>query len=169
MAPAALPTPTSEECASWGPVGLTSWPFDAELARVQAGDVVLNVLSLRSEETFDLRAHPGIHPELLRATYRHPDFPEVLRVLLASLADAHSRGGWWGQLEVALVCRQGRHRSVAAAELLADRLRRLGVSRVSVRHSEDGRSWPRLCADGRCPECGPRWGPLEGPTHSYEA
>ena len=125
-----------------------------------------NCLPIKSQESTRYSWHPGIHPSIIACTRASNHFKQLCHDALRDLARLHSRlqeRKRSGQtMQVVFHCNQGRHRSVSAAEVFAEKLRSLGAQSVTVRHTEEA-GWSPRCQQGKCPQCGPRWLGTEDP------
>jgi len=101
--------------------------------------------------------HTGRHHEIIARLCRHRNFPSWLagvkrQFSRAVQADAGGRDQVQNPVTVAVYCRSGKHRSVAAAVILAHILRSQGWACPPLRHLSQPR-WGRVCCQGLCEEC----------------
>ena len=89
--------------------------------------LVLNCLAVHRDASFD--EHNGMHPDALQVASTSSAFAALVRDI------KHRLNAGAGELHVVLFCRDGRYRSVAAAELCAAGLRNVMSVEVDVHHS----------------------------------
>lgn len=138
--------------------------MDAELpekyqhARV-VGTLGLFATAVLGDETKKFSFHNGTHPAMLASAARSEQMESLvskLRGFLEAEAVCDEDGPCdvgtrvWA---VCVYCRQGRHRSVATAELLANLLNRKGISTNILHHSLDGGSAHVHDREAVCKEC----------------
>eukprot|EP00933_Yihiella_yeosuensis_P048754 TRINITY_DN4510_c0_g1_i6.p1 TRINITY_DN4510_c0_g1~~TRINITY_DN4510_c0_g1_i6.p1 ORF type:complete len:277 (-),score=53.92 TRINITY_DN4510_c0_g1_i6:756-1550(-) len=92
-------------------------------------DCSFDVRHLRDPEVGDLKFHDGRHPEIAYRLVRHTGFQRVMGQIRAQLAeklrqalDSQSTD----KIRIGIYCSQGRHRSVATADLLHSILEKEG-------------------------------------------
>ncbi|MCH9729846.1 MAG: RNase adapter RapZ [Actinomycetia bacterium] len=105
-------------------------------------DIVMDVRFLPNPHWVDnLRPHSGQHPEVRDYVLGQPgavDFLDSYHSLLGVVIDGYRREGK-RYMTVAIGCTGGKHRSVAIAEALADRLEGGAALTVRVLHRDLGR------------------------------
>jgi len=137
----------------------------AALARHEAHDVDLVVDARRfpDPEAMQFTQHTGHHYKIIARLAAHRNFPKWLAHLKKRFVHAHearvaaraAKGDASGvvpTVTVALYCRAGKHRSVAAAIILVHILNAEGWECSAPRHLSE-RRWSRYCCKGVCREC----------------
>ena len=95
--------------------------------------------------------HPGLHCDNIMQLSQHSSFLALIAKLAPSICNhlAMCR-----KLTIALVCRHGRHRSVAAAAVLEALVKHtFGIEPEVVHLGRHFGTWDRLQCDGRCDSC----------------
>ena len=106
----------------------------------------VNCKLLRDPRCFSLRQHPGLHPAIVDSAAQH----EALPGMLAEIKQHVSQESFPC---IELVCKSGKHRSVAMSVLLSHVLT-LSGHRVHVEHLNSSAWGPgRRCLEGRCSAC----------------
>ena len=95
--------------------------------------------------------HVGSHPRILHELMMHEEFIERCRYILHALLDCLDTGV--EAVNLSVVCKSNRHRSVGAGYLLAELCRYIKRTAVSITHMESAKMPFRSCR-GRCEECG---------------
>jgi hypothetical protein len=114
--------------------------------------VILDCRGLGDPSTdFEVRGHKGMHPAILRQFEGEDTKTLLIDVMVDILLILEKSDA----VNVALVCRHGRHRSVAVAVVLHWMLDKMGKI-VTTKHTSEGKYWKCLCANS-CKMC--HWGP----------
>ena len=98
--------------------------------------------------------HVGSHPRILHELSMHAEFIEHCRYILNVIIDCAHCGVQTVNLSV--VCKSNRHRSVGAGYLLGELCRFVKGTAVSITHMESAKTFPRMpfkSCKGRCVEC----------------
>jgi len=121
-------------------------------------DLFVDARDFPDPEAMHLVRHTGQHHDIITRICRHRNFPKWLgsvRSRLGAAAAASAARGAAGPaaplLTIAVYCRSGKHRSVAAALILQHVLRREGYECKDPTHLSETR-WSNCC-DGQCQEC----------------
>ena len=113
-------------------------------------DVVLQMRLHRHQDpgrNYELHAHSGMHQATLRRVAGSPTMQRALSAILENCT--HKR-----RIFVEIQCKQGRHRSVAAAECLQQLFRVKDPNVVvEVHHRGAQNNWYTLCQAGTCVDC----------------
>ena len=88
---------------------------------VPSVDMLVDTRCLSDPEKSSLTWHTGRHPEIIRRLANHPEFPGWLNTFKTSFRTHCVDGGAGGNLSmtIGVYCKSGKHRSVAAALILA--------------------------------------------------
>ena len=98
----------------------------------------------------DVSGHAGTHPKIQMGIVMTTDFVDKLRFTKNILRDFSGQR----HVTLALVCKSGRHRSVAFAELLRSSLMRIGFWVDMMHYSAMIGQWRYICQGyNGCPEC----------------
>ena len=98
--------------------------------------------------------HVGTHPNILNELCRHTEFIEHCRYILNVVVDAIHCGVQ--AINLTVVCKSNRHRSVGAGYLLGELCRYVKGTAVSITHMESAKTFPRMpfhSCKGRCTDC----------------
>ena len=98
--------------------------------------------------------HVGSHPNILHELSMHVEFVEHCRYILNVIIDCTHCGVQAVNLSV--VCKSNRHRSVGAGYLLGELCRFVKGTAVSITHMESAKTFPRMpfkSCKGRCEQC----------------
>ena len=98
--------------------------------------------------------HVGTHPNILNELSMHTEFIEHCRYILNVVVDAIHCGVQ--AINLSVVCKSNRHRSVGAGYLLGELCRYVKGTAVSITHMESAKTFPRMpfqSCKGRCTDC----------------
>ena len=98
--------------------------------------------------------HVGTHPNILNELCMHTEFIEHCRYILNVVVDAIHCGVQ--AINLTVVCKSNRHRSVGAGYLLGELCRYVKGTAVSITHMESAKTFPRMpfhSCKGRCTDC----------------
>lgn len=107
------------------------------------------------EGAYELNRHTGRNPEIMIRLCKHRNFERWLRDVKRHLKDAIQRESSQGApptIKIAVYCRAGKHRSVAAALVLEFVLKQEGFECLETRHLSS-RAWKSPNCRGLCDEC----------------
>lgn len=116
------------------PILLVSHSVERHVSNCFAG---YNALCFRDTGSYKLRRHDGRHHEIQQRIIKYQ--PEALLALLEAVLEdvaVAENEGMHAKVTISLMCRQGRHRSVAVAELLRQFLHDAGYVKTEVMHLE---------------------------------
>ena len=98
----------------------------------------------------ELRGHIGCHPDnmdcIVKSTTFRTDFPFLQRQVMEAVSSGARR------LLIVMVCKSGRHRSVALMEFFRYCLHHTGLQVQGKFNCSEGRYWQNTCG-GRCLSC----------------
>jgi len=119
--------------------------------------LVLDARGFPDFQSAQLTRHLGVHPEIIARITGHKRFPRWLQDVKRQWKEISARAEREGEQElvVALYCRMGKHRSVAATECLryiAETVE--GILVEPVLHLSKPR-WGKNVCRGGCDECSP--------------
>ncbi|OLP90155.1 hypothetical protein AK812_SmicGene28317 [Symbiodinium microadriaticum] len=109
--------------------------------------------SLQEQQRENTR-HVGSHPRILHELSMHAEFIEHCRYILNVIIDCAHCGVQ--TVNLSIVCKSNRHRSVGAGYLLGELCRFVKGTAVSITHMEAAKTFPRMpfkSCKGRCVEC----------------
>ena len=98
----------------------------------------------------DLRGHLGCHPDNMETIVNSATFRRFFPVLQRQVIEAVCSGAQ--QLLIVMVCKSGRHRSVALMEFFHYCLCHTGLNVRAKYHCSEGRHWQKTCG-GACASC----------------
>ena len=115
-----------------------------------------------SRDVKNLNIHWGEHPDTMERVMKSDAFVNLMTKFKQEIVDRQHE--WWpegGILHVWIICKNGRHRAVAAAKLLTYLAKQEGfvalntvhLSKYGSRPWNDDKYWNYLCTN--CNECGP--------------
>ncbi|CAE7546481.1 unnamed protein product [Symbiodinium sp. CCMP2592] len=119
-------------------------------------EVILDARMFPDPDAGNVTRHSGRHHLIITRLFNHRNFKMWLerakRKIEKAARDAAPSGGGSGSFNVAVYCRAGKHRSVAASVILHYILKAEGWTCPDVQHLSYER-WGRNCCKGQCQEC----------------
>lgn len=119
-------------------------------------EVILDARMFPDPDAGNVTRHSGRHYLIITRLFNHRNFKMWLerakRKIEKAARDAAPSGGGSGSFNVAVYCRAGKHRSVAASVILHYILKAEGWTCPDVQHLSYER-WGRNCCKGQCQEC----------------
>lgn len=129
------------------------------IGRNEDVDIFLDARMFPDPDAFTLTRHSGRHYKIVQRLCQHRNFPTWLKNAWHKFRKvAEARGDMWSKTQVmkpviiAVYCRAGKHRSVAAAGILKHIFTATGYMCPEIRHLSYDK-WGRNCCKGRCEEC----------------
>ncbi|CAE7249187.1 RE2 [Symbiodinium natans] len=109
-------------------------------------------LADRKRDT-SLRDHVGSHPSIMKAIAADPGFLQHCRAIRSKVKKSMEQG--YQAMNISVVCKQNRHRSVAGGILIEHMLLRVEGLHVSMQHCNSEQSWPLMGGScrGHCSWC----------------
>ncbi|CAE7256176.1 AGM1 [Symbiodinium natans] len=103
-----------------------------------------------------LRDHVGSHPSIMKAIAADPGFLQHCRAIRSKVKKSMEQG--YQAMNISVVCKQNRHRSVAGGILIEHMLLRVEGLHVSMQHCNSEQSWPLMGGScrGHCSWCNHR-------------
>mmetsp|Transcript_129429 Transcript_129429/g.224718 ORF Transcript_129429/g.224718 Transcript_129429/m.224718 type:complete len:664 (+) Transcript_129429:91-2082(+) len=128
----------------------------AALRRKHVGyaDLIMDARCFPDPEALTLTRHTGHHPEIVSRISKHWNFRKWLWQVRKKLREAVSYGDDEAKTKVvvAVYCRAGKHRSVAASLLLQRIFKNDDWDVRPINHLSAQRGWGKSCK-GKCEEC----------------
>ena len=121
---------------------------------------ILNLPGVSGRD-MSMRDHVGSHPSIMREIAADPGFLQHCRFIRRKITDAMKDG--YQAVNVSVVCKQNRRRSVAGRILIEDMLLHVAGLAVPMQHCNSDQSWPLMNGPcrGTCDWCTHRTGDAE--------
>eukprot|EP00930_Biecheleria_cincta_P030802 TRINITY_DN21348_c0_g1_i1.p1 TRINITY_DN21348_c0_g1~~TRINITY_DN21348_c0_g1_i1.p1 ORF type:complete len:589 (-),score=109.82 TRINITY_DN21348_c0_g1_i1:127-1893(-) len=122
-------------------------------------DIVVDARMFPDPDAFSLTRHSGRHYKIVQRLCQHRNFPSWLqsvalkfRKVQEARRNSTCKDNWTKSITIAVYCRAGKHRSVAAAGILKHIFEATGYRCPEARHLSYDK-WGRNCCKGQCKEC----------------